>query len=193
MRTPRCPAPGASTAARSPAGRRAVACRTQSAARRGPLRSAPAWRPRPRSGSRPAGAPRPARAAGPPPPGNPAARTTLPRRLLRPASPDRPPRPRPGWLPPSPRPPGALASPRSATSCPSAQNRSSTARSCSSPRRTRSPAPVYSRGGRSSPRALSRSSCVSRRQARKLATSLAASRTRPSVTSSTLTYRRYRN
>ena len=31
------------------------------------------------------------------------------------------------------------------------------------------------------PRALSRSSCVSRRQARKLATSLAASRTRPSM------------
>ena len=39
-----------------------------------------------------------------------------------------------------------------------------------------------SRGGRSSPRALARSSCVSRRQARKLATSLAATRTRPSVT-----------
>ena len=36
-------------------------------------------------------------------------------------------------------------------------------------------------GGRSSFRALSRSSCVSRLQARKLATSLAASRTRPSV------------
>ena len=39
----------------------------------------------------------------------------------------------------------------------------------------------YSRGGCNSFGALSRSSCVSRRQARKLATSLATSRTRPSV------------
>ena len=57
-----------------------------------------------------------------------------------------------------------------------------TARSCTSPRRTRSWNPTSnSRYGRSSPRALSRSSCVSRRQARKSATSLAASRTRPSM------------
>src|SRR6266487_3666012 len=79
-------------------------------------------------------------------------------------------------------PAGSPASPRSATSCPSARNRSSAARSCSSPRRTRSSKPRSTAyGGRSVRRAACRSSWVSCWQARKLATSLADTRTRPSV------------
>src|SRR5579864_7602243 len=71
---------------------------------------------------------------------------------------------------------------RSATSYPSARNRSSIADSCSSPRRSNSSNPrSRACGGRSSPRALCRSSWVSCWQARKLATSLADTRSRPSI------------
>ena len=67
-------------------------------------------------------------------------------------------------------------------SCPSARNRSSTARSWTSPRRTRSSKPMSrSCGGRSLPCAFCRSSWVRCGQARWLATSLADSRKRPSV------------
>src|SRR6266568_8371101 len=70
----------------------------------------------------------------------------------------------------------------STPSCPSARNRSSTARSCTSPRRTRSSKPRSTAyGGRSVRCAACRSSWVSCWQARKLATSLADTRTRPSV------------